>query len=61
MGKEATSRFPAMNKSGGKWKMTNAQFKSEGKQMTTQLGQGSAIDIFNQNIVDYKTIQRIFK
>jgi insecticidal toxin complex protein TccC len=61
MGKEAISRFPAMKKSGGDWKMTNAQFKSEGKQMTTQLGQGVAINIFNKSIVDYKSIQRIFK
>ncbi|MCG1041753.1 hypothetical protein KQH60_03855 [Mycetohabitans sp. B8] len=61
MGKAAEERFPTMTKSLGKWAMTNAQFKSEGKQMTTQLGQGDAINIFNKCIVDYKPIQRIFK
>ncbi len=37
---------------------TNARFKVEGGQMTTQLGQGNAIDILNQNIVDFALVPK---
>jgi hypothetical protein len=35
---------------------TNARFKVEKGQMTTQLGQGKAIEIFNKNIVDFEIV-----
>jgi len=52
----AALQFPNMPASAGNWMQTNAQFKGEGKQMTTQLGQGNALSIFNQNIKDFELI-----
>lgn len=37
----------------GSWMETNASFKVEGGQMTTQLGQGRALDVFNENLIDF--------
>ena len=51
--KPAQIRFPDMSTQTGDWMQTNAQFKTEKGQMTTQLGQGKALDIFNRNIVDF--------
>ena len=41
----------------GKWMQTNTRFKVEGGQMTTQLGQGPGIKIFNQGIVDFERVR----
>ena len=41
----------------GKWMDTNTRFKVEGGQMTTQLGQGKGIEIFNKNIVHFEKVQ----
>ncbi|MDH5328175.1 MAG: putative Ig domain-containing protein [Gammaproteobacteria bacterium] len=45
--------FPDMSTRNGPWMQTNARFKVEGGQMTTQLGQGRALDIFNENLIDF--------
>ena len=52
----AAAQFPNMSTQTGAWMQTNARFKVEGGQMTTQLGQGKAINIFNQNIVDFELV-----
>jgi hypothetical protein len=54
--KPAYLEFPSMSTTNGKWMFTNARFKGEGGQMTTQLGQGRALDIFNNNIVQHKRV-----
>ena len=56
--KPAAIQFPGMSTQTGSWMQTNARFKVEGGQMTTQLGQGKAIDIFNKNIVDYELVRK---
>ncbi|SFV18125.1 hypothetical protein, partial [Pseudoduganella namucuonensis] len=56
--KPAAAQFPNMSTQTGSWMQTNARFKVEGGQMTTQLGQGRAIDIFNQNIVDFGLVPK---
>ena len=43
--------FPHMSTQTGSWMQTNARFKFESNQMTTQLGQGKALEIYNQNII----------
>jgi filamentous hemagglutinin len=40
----------------GSWMATNARFKVEGGQMTTQLGQGKALDIFNRGIIRFEPV-----
>lgn len=58
--KQAEAFFPEMSTRTGKWMETNARFKVEGAkkvgvdQMTTQLGQGRALDIFNSNILHFE-------
>ena len=54
----AAVQFPEMSTRTGSWMQTNARFKVEGGQMTTQLGRGKAIDIFNKNIVDFELIRK---
>ena len=56
--KPAAIQFPNMSTQTGSWMQTNARFKVEGGQMTTQLGQGNAIDILNQNIVDFALVPK---
>ena len=56
--KPAATQFPNMSTQTGNWMQTNARFKVESNQMTTQLGQGKAIDIFNQNILDFGLIPK---
>jgi hypothetical protein len=51
--KPAALEFPEMSTQTGPWMQTNARFKVEGGQMTTQLGQGRALEIFNRNLVDF--------
>ena len=41
----------------GKWMKTNTRFKVEGGQMTTQLGQGRGVKIFNKNIVYFEKVK----
>ena len=40
------------------WNKTNARFKTEGKQVTIALGKGPALDIFNENILDFQEVSR---
>jgi hypothetical protein len=49
--------FPTMSIKTGKWMKTNTRFKVEGGQMTTQLGQGRGIKIFNENIVHFEKVK----
>ncbi len=37
---------------------SNARFKVEGGQMTTQLGQGRAIEIFSRNLVLFERVRQ---
>ncbi len=61
----AAAQFPGMSTHTGAWAQTNARFKVEGKevigapgQMTTQVGRGAALDIVNNNIVNFKPIKK---
>lgn len=53
----AAKELPNMSTQTGKWMDTNTRFKVEGGQMTTQLGQGKGIEIFNKNIVHFEKVQ----
>ena len=55
--KPAAAQFPTMSTRTGKWMDEHARFKVEGNQMTTQLGQGKALEIFNKNILDFEPIK----
>jgi hypothetical protein len=56
----AAAEFPGMSVRTGRWQKTAARFKVEGAgragadQMTTQLGQGKALEIFNSNILHFE-------
>ncbi|MES2039354.1 MAG: LysM peptidoglycan-binding domain-containing protein [Pseudomonadota bacterium] len=62
----AEARFPAMSTNSIKWNESNAQFKGEGKgipvlnngagMMTTQLGKGNALTIYNGEIVSFEPL-----
>jgi len=54
--KPAAIELPHLSTQTGKWNQTHARFKVEKGQMTTQLGQGKALDIFNNNILDFEPI-----
>ncbi|WP_239327087.1 VENN motif pre-toxin domain-containing protein, partial [Snodgrassella gandavensis] len=49
--------FPNMSTQTGKWMQTNTRFKVEKGQMTTQLGQGKGMEIFNNNIVHFEKVK----
>jgi len=53
----AAKELPNMSTQTGKWMDTNARFKVEGGQMTTQLGQGKGMGIFNNNIVHFEQVK----
>ncbi|MGR4049463.1 hemagglutinin repeat-containing protein [Kosakonia cowanii] len=53
----AAKELPNMSTQTGKWMDTNTRFKVEGGQMTTQLGQGKGMEIFNKNIVHFEKVQ----
>ncbi|WP_231654823.1 DUF637 domain-containing protein [Ralstonia solanacearum] len=53
----AAAQLPNLSTQTGSWMQTNVRFKVEGGQMTTQLGQGSGINIFNQNIVQFEKVR----
>ena len=55
--KPACTQFPKMSTQTGKWVNTNTRFKVEGGQMTTQLGQGRGVKIFNKNIVYFEKVK----
>jgi filamentous hemagglutinin len=55
--KPAASQFPNMSTQTGQWMQTNARFEVEGGQMTTQLGQGKALEIFNKNIIHFEWVK----
>lgn len=56
--KPASEQFPGMSTQTGKWMQSHVRFKVEGGQMTTQLGKGKGIDIFNENIVDFEMVPK---
>lgn len=56
--KPAAEQFPGMSTQTGKWMHTNTRFKVEGGQMTTQLGKGKGMDIFNESIVDFVVVPK---
>jgi hypothetical protein len=57
---KASDVLPNLSTRTGDWVQDSARFKVEGvrrvgiPQMTTQLGQGKALDIFNLNIIDFE-------
>ncbi|WKW41565.1 hypothetical protein [Kosakonia cowanii] len=53
----AAKELPNMSTQTGKWIDTNARFKVEGGQITTQLGQGKGMEIFNNNIVHFEQVK----
>ncbi|MBA0194983.1 hemagglutinin repeat-containing protein [Pectobacterium brasiliense] len=53
----AAKELPNMSTQTGKWMETNTRFKVEGGQMTTQLGQGKGMEIFNKNIVHFEQVK----
>ncbi|WP_233259675.1 hypothetical protein, partial [Ramlibacter sp. WS9] len=55
---QATTQFPSMSTQTGSWMQTNARFKVEGGQMTTQLGQGQALNIFNNNLIQFELVPK---
>ena len=55
--KPACTQFPNMSSQTGKRMKTNTRFKVKGWQMTTQLGQGKGVKIFNKNIVHYEKVK----
>ena len=52
----AAAVLPDLSTQTGPWMQTNTRFKVEGGQMSTQLGQGPGIDLFNQNIILFKKL-----
>ena len=40
------------------WGKRSARFKSEGNQVTIQLGKGPALDVFNENIISHQEVSR---
>ena len=43
------------------WSLENARFKLENGQVNIALGQGKALEIFNDNILEYKFIKQIYR
>jgi len=58
---EQFGKMPTAKEVGGKWNMNNARFKFEKTQVNIALGQtdGKAINIFNQNLLDFDLIKII--
>lgn len=52
----AAAQLPELSTQTGPWMQTNVRFKVEGGQMTTQLGQGPGINIFNQNTIQFEQV-----
>ncbi|ARU54288.1 hypothetical protein OLMES_0181 [Oleiphilus messinensis] len=52
----AAFELPHLSTQTGPWVQTHARFKVEKGQMTTQLGQGRALEIFNKNIIDFEPL-----
>ncbi len=53
----AAKILPNMSTQTGEWMQTNTRFKVEGGQMTTQLGQGKGLEIFNNNIIKFEKVR----
>jgi hypothetical protein len=54
----AAGHFTGMPTTANNWTQNNARFKFESGQMTTQLGQGKALEIYNENMVNFKTLEK---
>ncbi|QQJ96021.1 hemagglutinin repeat-containing protein [Burkholderia ambifaria] len=52
----AATQLPGLSTQTGPWMQSNVRFKVEGGQMTTQLGQGPGINIFNQNMIQFERL-----
>ncbi|NIF31716.1 hypothetical protein F3J29_06150 [Enterobacter sp. Cy-643] len=50
--------FPDLPFKKGDWVDEHAKFKKESNQITTQVGKGKALDIFNENIIGFRKIYR---
>lgn len=50
--------FPDLSFKKGDWVHEYAKFKKEANQITTQVGRGNALDIFNDNIIGFQRIER---
>ena len=66
--KPASIAFPEMSTQTGRWNLTNARFKVEATRrleinnglgiMNTQLGRGTALDIFNDNLIYFEKLPK---
>ncbi|MGK0707016.1 hypothetical protein ACSFCW_26910 [Yokenella regensburgei] len=57
--KEELNFFPDLSFKKGDWVEKHAKFKKEANQITTQVGRGEALKIFNDNIIGFQRIERV--
>lgn len=57
--KEELAFFPDLSFKKGDWVNDHAKFKKEANQITTQVGKGEALKIFNENIIGFQRIERV--
>lgn len=55
--KMVRKKYPDMPVGESGWNQEHARFKKEGKQINIALGQGDALDIFNDNITDFNAVR----
>lgn len=56
--KEELKLFPDLSFTKGHWVEEYAKFKKEADQITTQVGKGKALAIFNENIIGFQRVHR---
>lgn len=56
--KDELKFFPDLSFNKGDWVGEHAKFKKEGNQITTQVGKGKALEIFNDNIIGFQKVNR---
>jgi insecticidal toxin complex protein TccC len=57
--KEELNFFPDLSFKKGDWLEEHAKLKKESNQITTQVGKGKALKIFNDNIIGFQRIERV--
>ncbi|GGW49142.1 hypothetical protein [Arenibacter certesii] len=55
--KQQFGDLPTNQDIGGNWNQTRARFKKEGTQVNIALGKGTALQIFNDNLLEFELIQ----
>ncbi|RAY95865.1 hypothetical protein DP187_24240 [Enterobacter cloacae] len=56
--KDELNLFPDLTFKKGHWVKEHAKFKKEANQITTQVGKGKALEIFNENIIGFQKVNR---